>query len=108
MIFENKNYATVMYVSTILVLLLLLFNFADIIENEEIVKIIQDKKIKNLITGLAVDNVNNVGNINAIQVKDIKYSGKSYFRYFMMVFGLVLMILVLAFRYILPLTKGFT
>ena len=71
MIFENKNYATVMYVSTILVLLLLLFNFADIIENEEIVKIIQDKKIKNLITGLAVDNVNNVGSINAVQVKDI-------------------------------------
>jgi len=101
MIFENNNYNSFIYISTIFVLLLLLFNFAEIIEDKNVVKTIKDKRIKNLITGLAIENIED-NNSKKI------YSSSSYLIYYIMVFGLGIIILFLVFKYMLPLTKEFT
>ena len=105
-IFESKNYATLVYLTTLIVLLLIIFNFPSINQEKLINLKLMEKSIqKNKLTGLVTEN--KTANTTKEQNKEI-YSEKSYFIYYLVLFFIGLCILIISLTFFMPLIKDYT
>ena len=115
-ILESEKYTAFMFIAISLVTLLILFNFVNIFEENTLEEnIIEEKKMKNRLTGFVIydesnesldlEDKQNTESRNSREQQEELYSEKSYFIYYMILIILGVGIFSLAFRYFLPFIK---
>lgn len=102
MIFENKQYTTIMYLAILIASLLILFNFINIFKN--------NNEKNSFVTGLTTHNINdtNKTDFEKEDKKEELYTTKSYFIYYIILTVLGCSIIALSFRYLIPVLKRYS